>query len=292
MSLIQQVLFEVEMDYAGHPYYVSGNAILHALARDLDYDTQRRLRVSHGMFVPGQFGVYPEGHSKHGSGARAGFGSGLKPVEAYDDLFLYRQPDNRWLLDTRPRDALNTHDLKIQGDRPVLGRNTHFDKRTTWYIQAYLSGDEDLLPLDDELLDGLQFGGARNYGYGETSLKDTQPVDLDALDYSRLENADEYLLELTTPYVLSSEQPHADSNTVPWWWDCEPDRLRRREESIVEQRDRYALDTIDHGQVVAYDGDRAVETAKNGIERLGTHSKYGFGELRAKPLWVHETNPP
>jgi hypothetical protein len=27
-----------------------------------------------------------------------------------------------------------------------------------------------------------------------------------------------------------------------------------------------------------------VETAKSGILRVGTHSKYGFGELRVKPV--------
>lgn len=285
MTTIQQVLFKLEMDYAGHPYYVSGNAILHALARDLDYETQRSIRVSHGTFVPGQFGVYPEGHSKHGSGARAGFGSGLKPVEAYDDLFLYRQPTNRWLLDTRPRDGLNTHDLKIQGNRPILGRKTNINGTTSWFVYAYLTArDDDVLPLPDSVLDGLQFGGARNYGYGETSLKDTQLVDLDELDYSRLAEADEHLLELTTPYVLESEHPHADANPVPWWWDCTEDRLRNRTESLVEQRERYRLETVDHGQVVGYDGDQPIKTAKNGIQRVGTHSKYGFGELRVKPL--------
>jgi len=33
-------------------------------------------------------------------------------------------------------------------------------------------------------------------------------------------------------------------------------------------------------QVLAYKGDRPVETAKSGILRVGSHSKYGFGELR------------
>ena len=42
--------------------------------------------------------------------------------------------------------------------------------------------------------------------------------------------------------------------------------------------------TVDHGQVVKYLGDRAVETAKNGLLRVGSHSRYGFGELRLKPL--------
>ena len=41
---------------------------------------------------------------------------------------------------------------------------------------------------------------------------------------------------------------------------------------------------MDYGQVVKYLGDRPVETAKNGTTRVGTHSRYGFGELRLKPL--------
>jgi hypothetical protein len=41
---------------------------------------------------------------------------------------------------------------------------------------------------------------------------------------------------------------------------------------------------VDHGQVVKYLGDRPVETAKNGLTRVGSHSRYGFGELRLKPL--------
>ena len=31
MTRIQQVHWELDMDYLGHPYYVSGNAIYHAL---------------------------------------------------------------------------------------------------------------------------------------------------------------------------------------------------------------------------------------------------------------------
>jgi hypothetical protein len=33
-------------------------------------------------------------------------------------------------------------------------------------------------------------------------------------------------------------------------------------------------------QVLVYKGDRPVETVKIGILRVGSHSKYGFGELR------------
>lgn len=38
---------------------------------------------------------------------------------------------------------------------------------------------------------------------------------------------------------------------------------------------------------VKYLGDRPVETAKNGLTRVGSHSRYGFGELRVKPLGEH-----
>ena len=52
------------------------------------------------MFVPGQFGKFPEEHSQ--SGIRPYMGSSLPDVESYDDLFLFRHPDHPWLLDTRP----------------------------------------------------------------------------------------------------------------------------------------------------------------------------------------------
>jgi hypothetical protein len=156
---------------------------------------------------------------------------------------------------------------------------------TKWYINAYLHADRgDVLPLNESALDDLQFGGKRNYGYGITGLKDTQVVDPEALDYSRLENGEAFILELVTPFVLESEYPNAHDQDVPWWWKEDRRDLREREEKVVEQREVYKLQTIDHGRVVAYEGDRPVETAKSGILRVGSHSKYGFGELRVTPV--------
>jgi hypothetical protein len=61
MTQIQQIQWKLEMDYIGHPYYVSRNAIYHALAAELDYETSQHLRASHGMFVPGDYSTvsYP-----------------------------------------------------------------------------------------------------------------------------------------------------------------------------------------------------------------------------------------
>jgi hypothetical protein len=199
-----------------------------------------------------------------------------------------------WLLDTRARDALNTHDLRIHGGHPVLAHETIMGRRedqrkqqqtTKWYVHAYLNADDSaVLPLDEDVLEGLQFGGKRNYGYGEVELKDTQMVDLNEIDYSRLKGAETYLIEVMTPFVLESEYPEAGNQPVPWWWAESRDDLRFRDEKILEQREVYRPQTVDHGQVVKYLGDRPVETAKNGLTRVGSHSRYGFGELRVKPL--------
>jgi len=291
MTQLQQIVLKLEMDYLGHPYYVSGNAILHAIADDLDYSTQRSLNMSHGVFAPGQYGVYPDEHSK--AGGRPALGASCIEVKTYDDLFLHRDPQHNWLLDSRPRDALNAHGMRVQSQKPGIAPQTIFGKSedhryetdtTSWFVHCYVTADDDsILPLDTDLFDGIHLGGKRNYGYGEVCCNDTQLVELDDLDYSRLEQADEHLIELVTPYVLDSEHPKADSHDIPWWWDHETP-LRRRKEQIVEQRERYSLQTVDHGQVVGYSGGDPIQTAKNGIFGIGTHSKYGFGELRVKPL--------
>lgn len=285
MSKLQFAVFELEMDYAGHPYYISGNAILHALSSQLSYDEQRALRVSHGVFAPGSGGVEPNFPSEAFKGYEFGIGSKVPDIGTYQDLFLLRRAHQPWLPSSKPRDALNTHDMKVQGqdNRPILGRMEHITKQKKWYVHCYFhSPDESLIPIDEQLLDGLQLGGARNYGYGLTSLKDTKAVDLDDLDYSWIEDGDGHVLELVTPYVLTSEHPKTDDNDVPWWWD-QSLNYRHRTEKIVEQGKFYELDTIDHGQVTRYEGDRPVETAKKGVQRLGTHSKYGFGELMVRP---------
>jgi hypothetical protein len=115
------------------------------------------------------------------------------------------------------------------------------------------------------------------------SVVETQLVDLDALDYAGVREADGLQLELVTPYVLASEAPGAASQSVPWWWDVPTGGLRRRETRLVSGDESYSVETIDHGQVVEYVGDDAVRTAKNGVTRVGTHSRFGFGEFRLRP---------
>lgn len=286
----QDVLWRLKTDYHGHPYHVSGNAILHALAHNgvLDYDAQRQVSVSHGVFVPSVYGVFPEWHSQ--SGGRGSFGATLKPIERYADLFLFRQPNHRWIHSGRPRDALNTPAKRTTREhismQPEHGLQiSHGNPRNVkWFMHAYITAPEqsDILPLSDAELTGIQVGGKRNYGYGELSVKDTQLTDLAELDYSRVRDANSHILELITPYVLESEYPHTNERDIPKWWDRSLE-YRTRKDVIVEQRERYDLQVADHGQVTKYYGNRPVETARNGVEGIGTHGKYGFGEIWVRP---------
>jgi hypothetical protein len=296
MTVIQQVIWELRTDYIGHPYYVSGNAILHALGHHLDPKTHAGLSASHGIFVPGQFGKFPEEHSQ--SGTRPYLGSSLPDVETYDDLFLQRQVMHPWLLASRPREALNTHNLRTHGGYPTLAHETimgrprdHYKRyqTTKWYVHAYLHAHSpSILPLSGDTLDKLRFGGKRNYGYGEVQFHSTQLVDLEKINYSRLEDAEIYVIELITPFVLQSAYPDADNRSIPSWWAESGDELRFRQERILEQRKVFDLQTVDHGQVVTYVGERPLKTAKKGLMRISSHSRYGFGEFRLRPLNKHQ----
>jgi len=61
------------------------------------------------------------------------------------------------------------------------------------------------------------------------------------------------------------------------------DGLRRRESRLVDGDDAYRVETVDHGQVVGYAGSEPVATARNGLTRVGTHSRFGFGEFHVWP---------
>ena len=306
VTCIQQVLFELEAPYYGHPYFVTGHALFNAIARRVEESVRRDLAVSHGVFVPKEFGEYPQAHSQSGYAGK--LGGSLPDVAAYEDLFVYRDPAQRWLQDGRPRDAHNTHDLQSFGGRIAFAPECYFgrppetrnSKRSvSWYLHCYLHtghGPSDVVPLDESVLDDLRVGGGRNYGLGEVSVADTQLVDLEGLEYSRLEagagSDGSCRVELVSPYVLESTFPGADDQSVPWWWDVDEsavsipasgDGLRRRETRLAVDGDTHSLSVVDHGQVVEYAGGDVVGTAINGVLRVGSHAKYGFGELRLRP---------
>jgi hypothetical protein len=144
--------------------------------------------------------------------------------------------------------------------------------------------------VSTDALDGVRVGGKRNCGFGELSVADTQLVDLDDVSFDRLRGHDAYTVELVSPFVLQSEVSGADRQSVPSWWGVSRsgdvvagDGLRRRDERLVTSDGVFDLATVDHGHVVPYTGTDPVGTARNGITRVGTHSRFGFGELRVRP---------
>ncbi|WP_435062842.1 hypothetical protein [Halobaculum sp. EA56] len=291
MTEIQQVCFALDGDYMGHPYHVSGSALVHAITSDSARLAGTTLNASTGVFVPGAYGVYPEEHSS--GGINPSLGGTLPEVRTYEDLFLFRDASHAWMLDSRPSAATNTHDLRVHGGKPVFAPTTTFgtppgafhDRRSVrWYVHAYFHSDNrSVLPLTEDELSELAVGGARNNGYGRLEYVDSQLVDITDLDYSWLEDASQYCIELVSPYVLSSTYPHVRASDIPWWWGVSGDRVRTRETRLVEHGTEYTLNTADHGQVFEYTGSDPIGTAKNGITRAGPHSKYGFGELRVLP---------
>jgi len=58
--------------YLGHPYFVTGNALFNDRARRVDERTRRALHVSHGVFVPGEFGEYPRNTRRTGTAGNSG----------------------------------------------------------------------------------------------------------------------------------------------------------------------------------------------------------------------------
>lgn len=298
MRMLQEVLWKLESGYMGHPYYVPGHALWTALVRQFDEKTGDGIHVSNGVFVPGARGECPAAHSRGPDEACAG--TGLEPVTAYDDLFLFRDAAHRWLLDSQPRDAHNTHVVRNYAGRTALASTRKFGRPSNvrahqrtmdWHVHCFIHVNEsskteagfEAFPIKTDDLDGLQVGGARNHGFGELEVIESQTIDLDKLDYSRLIAADQHRIELLSPFVLTTEYADADSQPIPWWWG-EHGALRRRTERLVEGDSVHTVETIDHGQVVAYAGDDPVMTAKNGVRRIGTHKKFGFGELRLRPM--------
>ena len=161
------MLFELDGHYLGHPYFVTGNALYNALARRVDDETRRSLRVSHGVFVPGEYGEYPAAASQDGYAGK--LGQSLPEVASYEDLFVFRDAAQRWLLESRPRDAHNVLAVQDHGGRLAVDDTCWFGRppgqrnrrrSMSWFVQCYVHADRDgVLPVSEDVLDGISVGG-------------------------------------------------------------------------------------------------------------------------------------
>lgn len=123
MTRIQQVHWELTMDYLGHPYYVPGTVIYNVLGMQLENNVYQHINASHGLFVPGQFGTFPDDHSQNG--LRPYMGSSLSDVDSSEDRFLFRHSDQPWLLASHPPDALNARHPGPERAARIGARDDH-----------------------------------------------------------------------------------------------------------------------------------------------------------------------
>lgn len=69
------------------------HGIRNALATCVDATTRRSVHVSHGVFVPGEYGTFPEAASQEGYADK--LGQSLPAVESCADLFVMRDAAQR-----------------------------------------------------------------------------------------------------------------------------------------------------------------------------------------------------
>lgn len=82
----------------------------------------------------------------------------------------------------------------------IMGRPNDARKQqqtTRWYVNAYLHAD------DPEFCHSARtcLTGYSSAASGTTTLKYTQVVDLETLDYSHLEDGKAFILELVIPFI-------------------------------------------------------------------------------------------
>ena len=284
-----------ESPYVGNPYYITGNGIYHAVASRLTDAQRASISVSHGVFfnvasveVGGKRRTARDSEG-HLISTQAG-ASPISKIWTYEDFFLLRTQRLETLnlhgpwgemfyeesLPVRPLRFDNSDQHRLR--RPEEGG----DEAIVWeYLNFYTHGCDD---LDPNLFDGISLGGKRNKGFGATSLADSAEVRVDELDFLSLERSGNVDALLITPICLKSQFPGTEPCAFPSF-AMQPKMYRTRSEFIKHGDQRYGLELIDHGQrfdlaPVVVARRNLVELAKEGIKRIGTHSKYGYGEFK------------
>lgn len=250
--------------YVGNPYYVTGNAILHATRDKLSYKEKNEIKVSHGIFV----NMYKDFHKKYREKGRI-VPYKIPEVKSYHDFFkLRRKPFVFAKMDEYDMPSIHKYNgHKIQKRR---------------FLTFYVIGLEN-----KKAFENIQVGGLKNYGFGKLKLVDHKRIDLRKLDYSCLEK-DNLSVELITPLCLKSEYPNTKKfSKLPTFMSLgdgshkTDERVRLRKEIIEKQMQDKELELVDNGQIFKYTGgeDSKKYTARKGIEGILNHSKYGYGEF-------------
>lgn len=267
--------------YAGNPYYVTGNALIHALSNELSLKEKQNLSISHGHFL----NMYRKKQFRHTNRKGHSIGANIPPIETYHDFFKFRRPPipykapNFLKKEPFPYSALDEHDTPdIYTYTTNNNRKIPIQKRR--FINFYCIG----LQRDPDIFTGIHLGGMRSYGFGEIRIVDHKTINLNTLDYTCLKDAE--WVELITPLCTASQINHTmHYDGLPQFMGAQnpsgEQKWRTRKEWILEAKKRKWLTLIDHRQVFKYlEGNMSKkETAKQGIKRILNHKKYGYGEF-------------
>lgn len=258
--------------YVGNPYYVTGNALQHAVAGKLPRKEKQNLSVSHGVFC----NIYKQTRNRFKNDKGQMYSVEIDEPETLNDLFRWRtkpfEPyaDQPW--NNRQLDRHDTPD--IYRHRTQNGTEYLLQKRR--YIHFYCQG---LQRNPEELWNDAQIGGLRNYGFGQIQVEDYRSIDLDELETPEEVTS----VELVTPLCIESEATGTtDYEGLPSFMDAS--RYREREEKILVAGEDRWLNLVDHGQVFGFGGSpsRVRGTALKGVTRILNHKKYGYGEFMVR----------
>lgn len=269
--LLDLFLLELLSHYSGNPYYVTGNAIAHAtrLTGQLTDEQKKRLSISHGIiktFARNDNLDKPADYSEF-------FKIWRTPRTSRSELIV---PELRYYHPDRGAPFILMSPTRYEGKKdPDKEQN-----RRSTLISFYVIGLED---TDPNIFDGIAIGGRRNMGMGKTRLH--LHISTDTSQWTGFPENDKLGVELITPLCLRSTFPGCDETNFPNFLEPHASgRFRTREEGITIHQKKVDLHLLDSGQAFAIKEclprTELQKTINNGIERIGTHSKYGYGEYK------------
>jgi hypothetical protein len=228
------------------------------LSDHLDEACAGALSISLPVSIPAQSDAHPDHQLPNHP--HPGHETGLRPVEMYADLFAYVDRARK-----EPQPA-----TRVPATDPP--------KR---YYHCFIHTDDTgCLPLPEDCLTGLQVADTA------VTAAVTQPVDLEAIDYSRLAAADTHWLEFCSAFVHhSSERGFVGSDLPAWIRGDAP--LYWASMDVPIDDTVHELKTLVAGQRLSYDGTDPIATAKAGLRGVGLYAELGCGALRLRPAQSH-----
>lgn len=269
--LLDLFLLELTGYYSGNPYYVTGNALAHAarLGKTMTDEQKKTLSVSHGIFRT----VITSGMANYGTAPATykDFFDAWRTVQ--NTLVELVVPELRYCAPSQEGNA-----FVLMAPTRVLGKKKvdRDQGEVPTYLSFYATG---LNGLDPNIFDGIQVGGKRNNGMGLTKLHRHIQVDTSTW---KLDTIGELGIELITPLCTESTFPGCNSVELPEF--LETHNFRTREERLNIHGKSFQMQLIDHGQAFKLKSGLTANNIEkiimNGIERIGNHNKYGYGEYK------------